>query len=814
MSLTSPGQKVNLSCQKRGWLKMPAARPTDTTMLMNQITIICRKAFEQGGGGKVMASALGIHDEILLARLRVGYADKSLLAVIPGNGDVHDALGKLGLVGKDGGITISECLTVPVMDREGRASGFVAVDAQGGERRFPDTLPLYGINQIYIAGRSVVFTDSVLKTMLYLQAGFTDIVALSEIPGEAEETFLRLNRPQKAYCDVHGQGIQHAFQKLEVPCYRMKLDWPANQAQIGEAIKAAEPMQVRLDNGIRPLTGGSESGEAVATVLDESIKFRCGGRDYELCDLDSGETARMRVRLKAIRNDAFHLDTLDLYAARARANFARIAAGLYGVPHQAVESDLCLMIRKVEGIRAAERGGKRGKSSGYAMTSDEEVEALELLQQPDLLDRIVYDMGRLGYVGEAANKKLGYIITVSRKLQSPLCGAILSRAGAGKSGLMDVLAEMIPPDELVRFTRITPQALYYAEPGGLKHKVIMSGEDEGLLGSDYALRELISSKKIRLAIPLSDSDSGKLRTVEYEVEGPIALLFSTTKPAIHFENATRLVTLSLDESPEQTRQILEAQRRRHTIAGLEEKPVLEDLRQLHRNIQRMLKPLLVINPYAPHLKFPTQPLEMRREHEKYLSLIDAVALLYQHQREHKETVINGQKAEYIEVAIDDIEAANKLMAEILGTANEELSRPSRELLGHIKHMAEQAKEADAYRFNRRDIREFTGWSDSQIKSHIRRLEELEYLLVSKGERGRLYRYELARNGQQKQLPGLTDTAKLRAMAAQVKVRKSGIVCSGLAEGQPQNCVDKSKQTAGESLKAGQNSQKGGEAVYA
>src|ERR1019366_6563227 len=122
--------------------------------------------------------------------------------------------------------------------------------------------------------------------------------------------------------------------------------------------------------------------------------------------------------------------------------------------------------------------------------------------------------------GEEINKKIGYLITVSRKLQSPLCGVIISRAGAGKSRLLEVLAELVPPEDLVSYTRITPQALYYADNRSFKNKLMVSGEDEGLSGLDYALRELISAKRIRLAAPVKDSNTGKMKTVEYEVEGP------------------------------------------------------------------------------------------------------------------------------------------------------------------------------------------------------------------------------------------------------------------------------------------------------
>jgi DNA-binding MarR family transcriptional regulator len=312
---------------------------------------------------------------------------------------------------------------------------------------------------------------------------------------------------------------------------------------------------------------------------------------------------------------------------------------------------------------------------------------------------------------------------------------------------MEVLAELVPPEDLVSYTRITPQALYYAENRSFKHKLMVSGEDEGLLGSDYAMRELISSKRISLAAPVKDTATGKMKTVEYEVEGPIALLFSTTQPAIHYENATRCFLLSLDESKEQTQRIMSFQRQRKTIEGVMRSLEGRALRRVHRNAQRLLKPLLVVNPFADGLKFAAHRIESRREYEKYLSLIEAIAFLKQCQREIKRLPSEGRELEYIEVTKADIAEADKLMGEAVGDQGDELSRPSRQLLELIQQMAEkQARELEidprAFQFNRRDIREYTGWSDNQIKAHIKRLEELEYLAVKTGERGRMYRYQL------------------------------------------------------------------------
>ncbi len=742
------------------------SEPINKNQLLASLAKFCREILRKDKIGRALAQSFGLGERVL-EQFTVGYANGSLLRAIPSKGGARDVLVDLGLITKDGKESITGCLVVPAYDQHENATGFIAISKDANETAYPASLSRLGVNITAFAEKEIIVTGSVLEALKFNQAGLVAVPVGLELTDE-EKALVTKHRPDKAYFAAELPEFLKLMQKLQVPCYKISLAFPASEAQTAKALKEAEPVSDKI------------GPDAIVRVIDESIRFECAARKYEVKELAPGEANRLRVRVQAQSGAAFHLDTLDLYAGRSRSSFTRSAAPLFGVSEAAIEGDLCLMIRKLEAIRNMRK--RQGETeSDYAMTPDEEAEALEYLKKPDVLERVVKDLAAMGYVGEEVNKKIGYLITISRKLESPLSGVIISRAGAGKSRLMEVLADMVPPEDLVSYTRITPQALYYAENRSLRHKLMISGEDEGLLGSDYAIRELISSKKIRLAVPVKDSAAGKMKTVEYEVEGPIALLFSTTQPGIHYENATRCFTLSLDESPDQTQQVHHVQSRGRTLEGLTRSGETRDTRRLHRNIQRLLKPVRVVNSFAPFLTFPVNRLEYRREYEKYLSLIEAVAFLRQYHKEVKKCAYEGGELEYIEVGIEDVEEGNKLMTEILGAKASELSRPSSELLRLIKKMVEEkAKELEiapnAFRFNRRDIREYTGWSDNQIKAHIGQLEELEYLLVGKGERGRMYRYELAFDGPEidkKRLPGLTDIAKLQA-----KVGKLGMVGNG------------------------------------
>jgi DNA primase len=211
------------------------------------------------------------------------------------------------------------------------------------------------------------------------------------------------------------------------------------------------------------------------------------------------------------------------------------------------------------------------------------------------------------------------------------------------------------------------------------------------------------------------------------------------------------VTVSIDETATMTERIFERQREADTLAGYLRQLEHQALIGQHHAAQRLLEPLAVINPYAPQLHFPAHSLRARRDHKKYLMLIKAIAFLHQQQRPVKEHLHGDQVLRYIEVTRDDIRAANVIAEAVLAQSASELSAPARTLLtfihAHVKeHCAAQNLTPSEYTFNRRAVRDGIGWSDWQVRTHIRELEQLEYLKARSGAWGKEYLYELVDSG--------------------------------------------------------------------
>ena len=192
---------------------------------------------------------------------------------------------------------------------------------------------------------------------------------------------------------------------------------------------------------------------------------------------------------------------------------------------------------------------------------------------------------------------------------------------------------LMPEEERVQYSAMTGQSLFYMGEQDLKHKILAIVEEEGAERASYALKLLQSEGQLTIASTGKDPATGRLVTQEYRVEGPVMIFLTTTAIEVDEELLNRCIVLAVDEGREQTRAIHELQRESQTLEGLLAKHDRDRLRRLHRNAQRLLRPLAVVNPYARELRFLDHQTRTRRDHMKYLALIRAIALLHQYQRE-------------------------------------------------------------------------------------------------------------------------------------------------------------------------------------
>lgn len=508
-------------------------------------------------------------------------------------------------------------------------------------------------------------------------------------------------------------------------------------------------------------------------VAGDEVRVTFGTRLYRVRGVPktpSAEHLPLVVLLEHV-GDVEHVsfaDRLDLFLAKSRDGYAKQAELDLGFDAAQVRRDLGMLLGRLEQYQQEEQERAHATAAKEPeMSEDERREALDLLQDPKLLDRILQDFERCGVVGEETNKLMGYLATVSRKLDDPLAVIIQSSSAAGKSALMEAMLAFVPPEDREKFSAMTGQALFYAEDLNLKHKILAIVEEEGAERATYALKLLQSEKELTIASTGKDPKTGQLSSRTYHVEGPVMILVTTTAVDVDEELLNRCIVLTVDEDREQTRAIHRLQRRSLTLQGQRRDAERENVLRVHRNAQRLLRPLRVVVAEAEALTFPDTCTRTRRDHRKYLSLIQAIAFLKQRQRE----ILHDEQGDfdYIEATLDDIAIANGIAHEVLGRSLDELAPQTRKLLLKLDDLvAELAKASrrkrDQIRFSRRQVREATGWHLTPVKIHLDRLVDYEYVVVHRGGRGQSFEYELVYDGEGKDgspfLAGLLDVNDL------------------------------------------------------
>lgn len=759
----------------------------------------------------------GLWHEEALKRFRIGFADRTLGLTLPhknrkDGAEIRTRLQRLGIYRESGHEHFNGSLVFPIIDDGGAVSeiyGRKVASQKSGIYHLYLPGPHRGIwNPDCLKSSEVILTESVIDALTFWVNGFENVTCIYGTEGFTDdhlEAFKR-HKTQKIYLaydrdkagDRAAEREAERLQSIGIECFRVRFPaghdaneyalkvTPAGKS-LGVLLNSAEwlgkgqamPSKIEDSESNDALRAPSSLVEIAANVSRSdgeaakekkepapSVELKPFGEDYLL---DLGERSYrvrglqknsslevLKVNLRLSCRDLFHLDTLDFYRAKDREAFIRAAANETTLEPELIKRDMGKLLLALESLQERRiREATEPQPSTIEMAAKEEEEALALLKSPDLLGRILEDFDACGIVGEATNKLTGYLACVSRKLDKPLAVIIQSTSAAGKSMLMESVLAIIPEEERVKYSAMTGQSLYYLGETNLKHKILAIVEEEGAEKASYALKLLQSEGELTIASTGKD-DQGRMKTEEYHVEGPVMIFLTTTAVDIDEELLNRCLVLTVDESREQTKAIHDLQREAETFEGLKRKVERERILTIHRNAQRLLKPLHVVNPFARKLTFLSDRTRTRRDHVKYLTLIRSIALLHQYQR----PLVERDGLSHIEVTLDDIAAANALAHEVLGRSLDELPPQTRRLLEQLQAMVESRCESEEIDpelcwFTRREVREFTGWSNTQLKVHLDRLEELEYIYPRRaGMRGSAYEYELLFDGD-------TDTAKLQ-----------------------------------------------------
>lgn len=748
---------------------------------------------------------------------QIGFADRTLGIKMAGRKDKkREELQRVGILRKSGHEHFTGSIIIPIIDDDQIGEVYGRKINDNLRKETPKHLFLPGAHKgvfnRHALGEEVIITEALIDALSFWVNGFKNVTSSYGTGGFTEDIHRALlqaqtkrlyiaydndesgnNAAQKLAMRLANDGIEcrrvvfpQGVDANSFMCEKQKpqehIHYLLAQAKpLNKPAKIATPVPSKTTPSLtvnpkpKQQTAKQEKIEQYRNIAiehhGEDIMIRLHDRKYRIRGLQRNLAYDvLRINIRVALGTDYHIDTLDLYQARHRHNFIRAVATELSVHSDIIKSDVGQIVLKLEELQHKNIDeALNPKKVEVAIPKHEREEALRFLRSPNLIEKINEDFAECGLVGEKMNAMIGYLAATSRKLNDPLALVIQSSSSGGKSSLMDMILAMMPEEEKVKYTAMTGQSLFYMGETNLKHKILAICEEEGAERASYSLKVLQSDRYLSIASTGKNPKTGRLITNEYKVEGPTQIMLSTTSEEIDEEFQNRCLIATVDEGREQTRAIHDKQRERETLSGIFNRKRREDILRKQQNAQRLLKPVIVVNPYAKKLTFLDSRLRMRRDHVKYLTLIRSIALLHQYQRPVKQVKHQGKQISYIEVKREDIILANKLTHHILGTSLDEMAPQTRTLLNTLhRYVSNQCKQKQMqqmeFRFSRKDIRLHTGWSNTQLKVHLDRLVDMEYLYAHRGRRGVSYAYELVYKGEESQnssfVMGLLDPAKL------------------------------------------------------
>jgi len=357
---------------------------------------------------------------------------------------------------------------------------------------------------------------------------------------------------------------------------------------------------------------------------------------------------------------------------------------------------------------------------------------LNFLKTGNVLENLNVIIGNCGIVGEENSRLLLFLLTLSYKNQKPLHGIVQGSSGSGKTHLISRIADLMPPEDVLRFTRITEGSLYNWGEYDLFKKVIVIEDLDGLEEKAlYALREFISNQVLRSSVTVKDK-KGNNKSRKKEVKGQFSSLSATTRGETYEDNMNRSFLLAVDESQQQTQKIIHYQNRR-AAGEVDEEKEQENIRFIRETV-RLLKPYTVINPFAPYLQLPEKVQQIRRLNEMYQAVIKQVTILNQYQRK---TTQDGK----LIAEIEDVEQATEILFESIILKVDELDGALRAFYEKLKKTFKDKE------FSRFEAMATTGFRKTQLQFYLNELLRLEYL-KQKGFANKGYKYQVNHNDNQ------------------------------------------------------------------
>ena len=413
---------------------------------------------------------------------------------------------------------------------------------------------------------------------------------------------------------------------------------------------------------------------------------------------------------------------IDLYEDKQTEKLCKEVSEKLNLRRDQLETDLYKLTDRLDQYREKELEQHKQESEAvseqeaYPLTLQEREQIENTLKQTTLIQNLNELLEKTGIAGEETNRLFLLIIAISYKMPDPLHALIQGSSGSGKTRLLRQISDCIPPERVIRLTRVSDKGFYNYPEKYLKNKLISLEDIDGLgEEAEFAFRELQSNGELNSATSIK-LDNGQIVSGQKTVKGPIASLACTTQGEIYEDNMSRVFLIAVDESKEQTQRIIQYQNNK--AAGEIDSRKEQETKRLIQNLVRELKPYEVVNPFANKIHLPETAHKIRRLNDLFQSFVKMITIINQYQRKKDERNRLITQAQ-------DIETAINIMFESILLKVDELDGSLRQFFEKLKkNIEKKGKNSDFTRF---EVREATGLGKTQQHHYITKLLELEYI---------------------------------------------------------------------------------------
>jgi hypothetical protein len=441
----------------------------------------------------------------------------------------------------------------------------------------------------------------------------------------------------------------------------------------------------------------------------------------------------IRIMLITSFGRVTHRNNVDLYNHEQLTAYTREVANKTGIHISKVNEAFEELIISLEEYKKElqENNGRPIEEKQEYISNVDRAISTELLTQPQLLKKLNNLIQEAGVVGNETQRQILFLTHLTRKLNTSLHSVIQS----DYNYLQSKMVELIPEEEKYCISNISDNFLFYFKENELQNKVLFI---EDTISNRKQLIPLIGFQNNNLVTKttVKKNEYQELETYQKVIRGNVSLSITTKSEEVFTTNNKLSIVIHEETGSEQDEKMLLYQRKQSAgiVNSFTENKAIEQI----QNLQRVLEPITIINPFAMSLELPIEVQNKQITNLHYLRFIEVITFLHQYQRTKKVNTDTGE--EYIETSIEDIEIANELLKEILINTCDTLNTPTRL---HFERLKEYLLKSKKESFTNTEVSIALNVPISSIKRyHATLLSTGKIRATGQGNRATGYEYEV------------------------------------------------------------------------